>query len=240
MNLNKGNALYQGKAKTLYATDNPDYLIMQSRDDVSAFDGVKTDQLSEKGAVNNQFNAYIMAMLAEQGIANHHVEATAADESIVKKLAMLPIECVVRNFAAGSLCRRLGVEQGMAFDPPIFEFFYKDDELHDPLINECHITTFGWATVAQIEQMKQLSLAVNQVLHPFFAKGGLRLVDYKLEFGIFNGELLLGDEFTPDGCRIWEENSTESFDKDRYRHDTGDAIAGYKAAADRLGIPLTL
>lgn len=234
----KQQELYRGKAKTVFATDNPDHCIIEFRDDATAFDGTKKASLSDKGAVNNQFNAFMMQHLEAAGVKTHFVEQASANTSVFKRMDMIPVECVVRNKAAGSLCRRLGVDEGTDFEPPLFEFFYKSDELHDPLINDNHIIAFGWATEAEIAQMKVLTLQVNDVLKPLFAKAGMQLVDYKLEFGRFHGEIVLGDEFTPDGCRIWDSSTNEKLDKDRFRQDLGDVIESYKAVADRLGIEI--
>lgn len=228
---------YQGKAKSLYRSSDPDKLIMVFRDDVSAFDGTKTDILPGKGVLNNQFNAYIMAKLAEAGVVTQMEAVYAPDAAVVKHLDMLPIECVVRNYAAGSLCRRLGVERGQPLAPPLFEFFLKNDALHDPLITSDHIEHFGWATAEQVRRMRQLSLAINTVLSSLFAQVGLILVDYKLEFGVVNGTLVLGDEFTPDGCRLWDAKTKQNFDKDIYRQDTGDLLAAYRAVSQRIGVP---
>jgi phosphoribosylaminoimidazole-succinocarboxamide synthase len=199
---------------------------------------VKLAQLERKGVVNNHFNAFIMEALREKGIANHFIKLINDDTSLVKRLSMLPVECVVRNYAAGGICKRLGIEQGMALNPPTFEFFYKNDALGDPMINDSHIITFGWATQAQIEQMKTLTQAVNVILKEMFEKAGMILVDYKLEFGMFQGEMLLGDEFTPDGCRIWDLETKKVLDKDRFRQDLGNVVEAYEEVAHRLGIPL--
>lgn len=231
-------ALYSGKAKTVYTTDDPDLFVMEFRNDTSAFDGTKVAKLEGKGKVNNYFNAHIMEQLQAQGIATHLVKLLSEQTSLVKKLDMIPVECVIRNYAAGGICKRLGLEEGQAFETPIFEFFLKNDALHDPMICESHILTFGWATEAEIQQMKELTFKVNAVLKPLFAAGGLKLVDYKLEFGRSEGELLLGDEFTPDGCRLWDSETGEKFDKDRFRRDLGDVIGHYQQAAERLGIKL--
>lgn len=230
--------LYSGKAKTMYLTDNPDCLIVEFRDDTSAFDGLKTQQLARKGTVNNYFNAYIMNYLAEHGVVTHFIELHSATESIVKKLTMLPVECVIRNIAAGSICRRLGLEEGLELPQPIFEFFWKNDALHDPMINESHILTFGWGTQEQITQMKLLTHRVNEILQPLFLQHGMLLVDYKLEFGSFDNHLILGDEFTPDGCRIWDVATKEKLDKDRFRRDLGDVVESYEIASHRLGIQI--
>ena len=234
--MKKANELYRGKAKTVYLTDDPDRLILHFRNDTSAFDGEKLAQLERKGMVNNYFNAFIMQKLMDAGIKTHFEEVLSDDESQVLRLEMLPIECVVRNITAGSVCRRLGIEEGKECNPPTFEFFLKDDELHDPMINDSHILTFGWATEDDIKQMKALTLQVNEVLKPLFDNAGMLLVDYKLEFGRFKGELVLGDEFTPDGCRIWDKDTKEKLDKDRFRQDLGDVIESYEIAGKRLGI----
>lgn len=230
--------LYAGKAKTVFATDDPDRLIMEFRNDTSAFDGEKVAQLERKGLVNNYFNAFIMDKLAAAGIANHFEQRLSDNESVVKRLTMLPVECVVRNLAAGSLCRRLGIEEGRELVPPVFEFFLKNDALHDPMINESHIRTFGWATEAQMSQMKDLSLQVNSELKALFAAAGLLLVDYKLEFGVFQGQLMLGDEFSPDGCRLWDAQTGTKLDKDRFRQGLGGVVEAYEEVARRLGVPL--
>jgi len=231
--------LYTGKAKSLYTTEDPDQLLCVFRNDTSAFDGEKIEQLDRKGKVNNHFNAFIMQKLAKAGIPNHFEKIVKAEASLVKRLKMIPVECVVRNFAAGSLCRRLGVEAGKELQPPTFEFFLKNDALHDPMINESHIITFGWATKTAIEQMQKMTFAVNEVLKPLFQNAGLILVDYKLEFGYYHNALLLGDEFTPDGCRIWDAETKKVLDKDRFRKDMGDVVEAYEEVAHRLGVPLS-
>jgi phosphoribosylaminoimidazole-succinocarboxamide synthase len=236
--MEKLRELYSGKAKTLYLTDDPDSLIVHFRDDTSAFDGVKVEKLARKGMVNNYFNAHIMNYLAEHGVANHFVEILSKDESLVKKLDMIPVECVIRNITAGSICKRLGVAEGLQLQTPIFEFFLKNDALHDPMINDSHILVFNWASVSEIEAMKKLTHKVNELLKPLFLKAGMLLVDYKLEFGRFGKEIILGDEFTPDGCRIWDATTKEKLDKDRFRRDMGNVIESYEIASDRLGIAI--
>ncbi|MFO8023890.1 phosphoribosylaminoimidazolesuccinocarboxamide synthase [Thiohalophilus sp.] len=236
--MQKQQELYSGKAKTVFTTDDPNRLILEFRNDTSAFDGEKLAQLERKGMVNNKFNAFIMQQLQQAGIATHFESLLSDQESVVKKLAMLPIECVVRNLSAGSLCRRLGVEEGQLLNPPVFEFFLKNDALHDPLINDYHILAFNWATAGEIEHMKQLTFAVNDVLKQLFEQAGLLLVDYKLEFGRFEGELLLGDEFTPDGCRLWDAETRDKLDKDRFRQGLGGVVEAYEEVARRLGIAL--
>ncbi len=234
--MEKKAELCKGKAKSVYYTDDDDYLIIHFRNDTSAFDGERIEQLDRKGMVNNKFTAFIMEKLEQAGIKTHHVKLLSDEEALVKKLDMLPIECVVRNLSAGSLCKRLGIEEGLDLNPPTFEFFLKNDDLHDPMINEYHIRSFGWATDEDIEQMKVLTFQVNDVLKKLFADAGMLLVDYKLEFGRFKGELLLGDEFSPDGCRLWDMETRKKLDKDRFRQGLGGVIEAYEEVGHRLGI----
>lgn len=236
--MEKTEKLYAGKAKTVYRTADPEKLIILFRNDTSAFDGEKVEQLDRKGMINNHFNAFIMQKLEAAGVPTHFEELISDTESVVKNLDMLPIECVVRNISAGSLVRRLGVEEGMELSPPTFEFFLKDDSLHDPMINASHIITFGWATESEIANMKQLTLKVNEVLKQLFLDAGMLLVDYKLEFGRFGAELVLGDEFSPDGCRLWDEETRKKLDKDRFRQGLGGVIEAYEEVAQRLGVQL--
>jgi phosphoribosylaminoimidazole-succinocarboxamide synthase len=237
--MEKRDELYRGKAKTVYYTDDSDKLILHFRNDTSAFDGEKIEQLDRKGEVNNKFNHFIMTKLEEAGIATQ-VEALVSDtESLVKKLDMIPVECVVRNLSAGSLVRRLGVEEGKELSPPIFEFFLKNDALHDPMVNDYHILSFGWATEAQIAEMKALTFKVNAVLKALFDDAGMLLVDYKLEFGVDkDGNIVLGDEFTPDGCRLWDKETRKKMDKDRFRQGLGSVVETYIEVAERLGLAL--
>ena len=234
--MEKRDELYAGKAKSVFTTDDPERLVIVFRNDTSAFDGKKKEALDRKGAVNNQFNAAIMEMLHEAGIPTHFEKLLSANESLVKKLDMIPVECVVRNIAAGSIVRRLGVEEGKELNPPTFELFLKDDALGDPMINEYHVRSFGWATDEQIATMKALTFKVNDVLKQLFLDGNMLLVDYKLEFGLFHGEVVLGDEFSPDGCRLWDKDTREKMDKDRFRQDLGNVIEAYEEVGRRLGM----
>ncbi|MGQ7274681.1 phosphoribosylaminoimidazolesuccinocarboxamide synthase [Marinobacter sp. V034] len=234
--MEKREALYAGKAKSVYRTDDPNRFVLVFRDDTSAFDGEKMEQLARKGMVNNCFNAFIMGKLEEAGIPTHFVEKLSPTESLVKKLDMKPVECVIRNYAAGSLCRRLGVEEGQALNPPTFELFLKDDALHDPMINESLAVTFGWASADDLATMKSLTYRVNEVLKTLFDDAGMLLVDYKLEFGLSDGQIVLGDEFSPDGCRIWDKETRKKMDKDRFRQGLGSVIETYEEVGSRLGI----
>jgi phosphoribosylaminoimidazole-succinocarboxamide synthase len=240
--MEKRQELYKGKAKTVYATDDPHRLVMHYRDDVSAFDCVKLAKLDQKGETNNKINAYVMGKLAAAGVATHFVQVLNERESLVKAMKMVPVECVVRNVCAGSMAKRYGIEEGRKLAEPIFEFFLKSDALHDPLCNDDHIRALGWATAGEIAQMRAITHQVNAVLKPLFADAGIDLVDYKLEFGHPtddpNGPLVLGDEFTPDGCRLWDAKTGEKLDKDRFRRDLGEVIEHYREVATRIGAPL--
>ena len=212
--MEKKNELYKGKAKTVYATDDPHRLIMHYRDDVSAFDGVKVAQLAQKGETNNRINAYVMGKLAAAGVATHFVRLLDARESLVKAMKMLPVECVVRNVCAGSMAKRYGIEEGTRLAEPIFEFFLKSDALHDPLCNDDHIRVLGWATADEVAQMKAMTHKVNEVLKPMFADAGIDLVDYKLEFGhrptIRAAPSSWATNSRPDGCRLWDQDGQEA------------------------------
>jgi len=234
--MEKRDLLYTGKAKSVFATDDADHVVIVYRNDTSAFDGKRIEQLDRKGAVNNQFNAFIMDKLTAAGIATHQIKLLSPTESLVKRLHMIPVECVVRNYAAGSLVRRLGVEEGIALTPPTFELFLKNDALGDPMINEAHAVSFGWATLEQLTEMKRLSLQINDILKALFLAGDMLLVDFKLEFGVFNGAIVLGDEFSPDGCRLWDKETRKKLDKDRFRQGLGGVVEAYEEVAHRLGV----
>ncbi|MEN9559015.1 MAG: hypothetical protein RLZZ502_226 [Pseudomonadota bacterium] len=235
--MQKRQELYRGKAKTVWTTDDPQLLVMEYRNDTSAFDGVKLAQLDRKGEVNNKINAHIMGLLEAAGVACHFVKLLDEQHSLVKSLTMIPVECVVRNVAAGGMSKRLGIAEGTKLKHAVFEFFYKSDALHDPMINDSHITAFDWASEADIVAMKKLSFQVNEVLQRAFAQAGITLVDYKLEFGkLADGTLVLGDEFTPDGCRLWDAQTGEKMDKDRFRRDLGDVVHYYLEVGKRLGM----
>ncbi|MGE3482058.1 MAG: phosphoribosylaminoimidazolesuccinocarboxamide synthase [Gammaproteobacteria bacterium] len=230
--------LYSGKAKSVYTTADPDRLVLRFRDDTSAFDGRKVERLAHKGMINNKTNAFVMTQIERAGIPTHFESLLSDTDSLVKRLEMIPVECVVRNITAGSICRRLGVPENLELDPPTFEFFLKNDELHDPMVNEYHIRAFGWASDEDVATMKRLTFEVNDVLKRLFLDAGILLVDYKLEFGRFHGQVMLGDEFSADGCRLWDAESRKKLDKDRFRQDLGGVIEAYQEVASRLGIDL--
>ena len=234
--MEKREELYAGKAKSVYRTDDPDRFVLEFRDDTSAFDGEKKEQLNRKGMVNNKFNAFIMEKLEAAGVPTHFEALLSGTESLVKKLDMIPVECVVRNISAGSLCRRIGVEEGLELNPPTFELFLKNDALHDPMVNESLAVSFGWAGEQELARMKELTYKVNDVLKALFDDAGMLLVDYKLEFGRSEGDIVLGDEFSPDGCRIWDKETRKKMDKDRFRQGLGDVIETYEEVGRRLGI----
>lgn len=234
--MEKREQLYVGKAKSIFKTDDPDLVVMLFRNDTSAFDGKRVEQLDRKGMVNNKFNAFIMTKLQEAGIPTHFVKQLSDNETLVKSMKMIPVECVVRNLAAGSLVRRLGVQEGLELNPPTFELFLKNDALGDPMVNESHVQSFGWATDAQMARMKELTFKINNILKDIFDGGNLLLADFKVEFGIHNGEVMLGDEFSPDNCRLWDKDTREKLDKDRFRQGLGNVIESYEMVGKRLGI----
>jgi len=234
--MEKREQLYAGKAKSIYKTDDPDHVIMLFRNDTSAFDGKRIEQLDRKGMVNNKFNAFIMTKLQEAGIPTHFVKLVSDTEALVKTMQMIPVECVVRKLAAGSLVRRLGVQEGMDLNPPTFELFLKNDALGDPMVNESHVQSFGWATSEQLARMKELTFKINAVLKDLFASGNMLLVDFKVEFGLHKGEVILGDEFSPDGCRLWDKDTREKLDKDRFRQNLGNVVESYEMVGQRLGL----
>jgi len=236
--MQRGEQLYSGKAKSVYECDQDDALILRFRNDTSAFDGERIEQLDRKGMVNNKFNAFIMEHLENEGIATHFLKLLSDDEALVRRLDMFPIECVVRNIASGSICKRLGLEDGVDLTPPTFEFFLKNDGLHDPMINEYHIRSFAWADDEAVEVMKERTFKVNDILSKLFADAGMILVDFKLEFGRQGTSIYLGDEFTPDGCRIWDSETREKLDKDRFRKGLGGVVEAYEQVAQRLGLSI--
>lgn len=226
--MEKREKIYEGKAKQLFTTDNPDLLVQYFKDEATAFDGKKKGIIEHKGILNNKISSRIFRMLEEKGVKTHFVDTLSDREMLVKRLRIIPVEVVIRNIAAGSLCKRLGLEEGMALKEPTLEFFLKNDPLGDPMINEYHARVFGWATDAELDQMKETAFKVNKILSEFFSERGIILVDFKLEFGEHKGEVLLGDEITPDGCRLWDKATREKMDKDRFRRDLGKVEEAYQ------------
>lgn len=236
--MQKRAELYRGKAKTVYSTDDPDFLVLEFRNDTSAMDGERIEQFERKGMINNKFNYFIMEKLAQAGIPTQMERLLSDTEALVKKLEMIPVECVVRNRAAGSLVKRLGITEGVILTPPLFDMFLKNDAMHDPMINESYCRTFGWVSEENLARMKELTYKANDVLNTLFDDAGLILVDFKLEFGLFKGEVVLGDEFSPDGCRLWDKATMNKMDKDRFRQNLGGVIEAYEEVSRRLGVKL--
>ena len=232
--MNTQKKLYEGKAKILYQTDDPDLLLQYFKDDATAFDGVKKGTIVGKGVANNRISSALFSLLKKHGVDSHFVEQISDNEMLVKKVNIIPVEVVVRNISTGSLCRRYGVAEGLVFDEPVVELYYKDDELHDPLMNDDHVAVMALADRNELSQMKALALQVNSVLKEFFSSIGIRLVDFKLEFGRFHDEILLADEISPDTCRLWEKGSNRKLDKDRFRQDLGDVEKTYTEMMQRI------
>jgi phosphoribosylaminoimidazole-succinocarboxamide synthase len=228
--------LYEGKAKQVFATDDPTLVVVHYKDDATAFDGKKRGTIVGKGEMNNRMTAIFFAMLGEQGIATHFVERLSERDQLVTKVAIIPIEVVVRNIAAGSLSKRLGLPEGQDLPHPIVELYYKSDELGDPLINDDHIAILNLATPEQVAQIRRTALAINDILRAYLAERHVLLVDFKLEFGTdAAGTLLLADEISPDTCRFWDADTREKLDKDRFRRDLGGVEAAYQDMLRRLG-----
>ncbi|WP_420841242.1 phosphoribosylaminoimidazolesuccinocarboxamide synthase [Evansella clarkii] len=236
MTLNKGACLYEGKAKRIYATEYPDQYWVEYKDDATAFNGEKKDVLQGKGRLNNEISSLIFSLLKQDGIDSHFIKRISENEQLVKKVEIVPLEVVVRNIAAGSLVKRLGMERGTVFPEPVLEFYYKDDSLGDPLINNEHIKVMELAAEEELETIKQIALKVNEKLKVIFSAIGTSLVDFKLEFGRdAEGRILLADEISPDTCRLWDEETGESLDKDLFRFGTGNLQDGYETILKRLG-----
>ncbi|MCR4874523.1 MAG: phosphoribosylaminoimidazolesuccinocarboxamide synthase [Clostridia bacterium] len=227
--------LYEGKAKKVYATENEDLVIVSYKDDATAFDGQKKGTIVGKGVVNNRMSNYLMQVLEKQGIKTHFVEELNDRETVVRKVSIVPLEVIIRNISAGSFAKRYGVEEGIVFDEPTIEFSYKNDDLHDPLINDYHALALKLATKDEIAQIKSMAFKVNEVLKAYFIKLGVKLVDFKLEFGrLKDGTIVLADEISPDTCRFWDAKTNEKLDKDRFRRDLGNVEDAYKEMMRRV------
>ena len=232
--MNKGNMLYEGKAKKIFLTEKDDELIQYFKDDATAFNAEKRGTILEKGIVNNAISAKLFQHLADAGIPSHFIQQINDREMLTRRVKIIPVEVVVRNRATGSIVKRLGLKEGLIIDPPLVEFFYKDDSLGDPLISEDHIRLLKLATPGQIEELRQQALKVNEVLKPFFQKKGMFLVDFKLEFGLWSGQIILADEISPDTCRFWDIQTGERMDKDRFRKDLGRIEETYQEVLKRV------
>lgn len=235
--MEKRELLYEGKAKKLFATADSNLVIQYFKDDATAFDGTKKSTIESKGVINNACSEIFFELLEGKGIATHFVERLNEREMLCKRLDIVPVEMIVRNVMAGSLARRLGRDEGAPLSAPIVEYCYKSDALHDPLINRWHVTVLGFASGAEIDTMTAMALRVNEVLVPFLAARKLLLVDMKLEFGRYAGDILLGDEICPDTCRFWDADTGQKLDKDRFRHDLGGVAEAYHEVHRRLTSP---
>ena len=226
--MEKREQLYEGKAKKVYATDNPELLIVSYKDDATAFNGLKKGTISGKGVINNQMSNMLMQKLEECGVPTHFVEELSERETVVKRVSIVPLEVIVRNIAAGSFSKRYGVPEGKIFEKPTVEFSYKNDDLGDPLINDYHAMAIDVATETEIETIKEYALKVNEFLKSFWSECGVTLVDFKLEFGkTSDGAIILADEISPDTCRLWDSKTGEKLDKDRFRRDLGGVEDAY-------------
>ncbi|MBE0450432.1 MAG: phosphoribosylaminoimidazolesuccinocarboxamide synthase [Clostridia bacterium] len=232
--MNKLEMLYEGKAKRVYKTDVENRYWIEYKDDATAFNGEKKGQILDKGIVNNKMSGLLFQMLEVEGIPTHFEELLSDREQVVKAVEILPLEVIVRNVAAGSLAKRLGLEEGVIMKETVLEFCYKDDALGDPMINDYHIAAMGYATKDQVETIKEYALKVNQLLQKFFLERGLKLIDFKLEFGLYEGKVILADEISPDTCRLWDAKTDKKMDKDRFRRDLGDVESVYQEVLGRV------
>ena len=240
--MKKGKKLYEGKAKVIFATDNKDFVIQHFKDDATAFNNQKKAKIEGKGVLNNRISEHILTNLSQCGIKTHFIKRLNMREQLIKKAEIFPIEFVVRNIATGSLTKRLGIPEGTVLESPLLEYCYKKDELNDPLISKEHIYLFDWATESDIKIIDKMTLRINDLLIGMFRGIGIKLVDFKIEYGVAwnkdsdEKEIVLADEISPDTCRLWDSKTEKKLDKDRFRKDLGNIIQGYQEVARRLGI----
>ena len=232
--MQKLEQIYEGKAKKVFKTDDPELLIVDYKDDATAFNGLKKGTILGKGVINNQMTNRLMAKMEKAGIPTHFVEELSERDTLVKKVSIVPLEVIIRNISAGSFAKRYGVEEGIVFSEPTIEFSYKNDDLHDPLMNAYHAVALKLATWEEIELIKKYAFAVNDTLKAFWSECGVTLVDFKLEFGRTDEGLVLCDEISPDSCRLWDMETNKKLDKDRFRRDLGDVLGGYRDVLARL------
>lgn len=228
--------LYEGKAKKVYATNDKDLVIVDYKDDATAFNGLKKGTIVGKGVINNRMTNYLMKMLAEHGVETHFVEELSDRRTLVKNVEIVPLEVIMRNVVAGSLSKRTGRPEGDIPSMPILELYYKSDELGDPMINADHALAFGWATGDELAVIETTARKINEVLKEFFAGVGVDLIDFKIEFGRYHGKIILADEISPDTCRFWDSKTKEKLDKDRFRRDMGGAEGAYREMMRRIGL----
>lgn len=227
--------LYEGKAKQIFSTENENEFVVYYKDDATAFNGEKKAEIASKGILNNKISTIMFEELAKEGIESHFIKGLSDREMLVKKVEILPLEVIVRNITAGSFCKRYGVEEGIVLDTPTFEMSYKNDDFGDPLLNDDHAVALKLATREEIDFLRTQTLKINEIMKKFFLRMDLKLVDFKLEFGKdVNGNVILADEISPDTCRLWDVNTNEKLDKDRFRRDLGDLVQGYEEVLARL------
>ncbi len=234
--MEKLDLLYEGKAKKVFKTADPDVLIVDYKDDATAFNGIKKGTIVGKGVINNKMTNKVFQLLEKKGVPTHFIEQLSDRETAVKKVSIVPLEVIIRNVAAGSFSKRLGVEEGVEFKEPTIEFSYKNDDLGDPLINSYFAVALGLATWEEIDTIKKYAFKVNEVLKEYFLQADIQLVDFKIEFGRYHGEIILADETSPDTCRLWDVHTKEKLDKDRFRRDLGNVEEAYNEVFKRLGL----
>lgn len=233
--MEKTTQLYEGKAKRVFATNDPDLVIVSYKDDATALDGLKKGTITGKGVINNRMSNYLCRLLEKHGVPTHFVEELNDRETVVKKVSIVPLEVIIRNISAGSFAKRYGVDEGIVFAEPTIEFSYKNDYLHDPLINSYHALALGLATKKEIEEIKAMAFKVNDILKEYFLSLNVKLVDFKLEFGrLKDGTIVLADEISPDTCRFWDADTNEKLDKDRFRRDMGGVEDAYNEMMKRV------
>ena len=234
--MQKLEQLYEGKAKKVYKTEDPDVLIVDYKDDATAFNGIKKGTIMGKGVVNNRMTNHVFKILEEKGVPTHYIEELSDRETAVKKVQIVPLEVIIRNVAAGSFSKRLGVEEGTPFKEPTIEFSYKNDDLGDPLINSYFAVALGLATWEEIDTIKKYAFKVNEVLKEYFLQADIKLIDFKIEFGRYHDQIILADEISPDTCRLWDVHTNEKLDKDRFRRNLGNVEEAYNEVFKRLGL----
>ncbi|HIR05574.1 MAG TPA: phosphoribosylaminoimidazolesuccinocarboxamide synthase [Candidatus Copromonas faecavium] len=234
--MKKVEMLYEGKAKKVYTTEDPDVLIVDYKDDATAFDGQKKGTIVGKGAINNRMTNHIFKLFEKDGIPTHYIEELSDRETAVKKVEIIPLEVIIRNITAGSFAKKMGVEEGIVLKRPTLEFSYKNDDLHDPFINRYYALALDLATEEEIDTIEKYAFQVNEIMKKYFDSLGIDLVDFKIEFGRYKGQVILADEVSPDTCRLWDKETHEKLDKDRFRRDMGNVEDAYNEVFRRLGI----
>ncbi|MDU6263477.1 MAG: phosphoribosylaminoimidazolesuccinocarboxamide synthase [Anaerocolumna aminovalerica] len=234
--MKKLDMLYEGKAKKVFKTDVEDVYVVDYKDDATAFNGLKKGTIVGKGVINNRMSNHLFQVLEKEGVPTHFIEELSERETAVKKVEIIPLEVIIRNFSAGSFAKKLGIEEGRKLLIPTLEFSYKDDDLGDPMINDYYAIAIGVATREEIERISEMAFKVNEVLKKYFAECGIELVDFKIEFGRHKDEIILADEISPDTCRLWDINTHEKLDKDRFRRDLGNVEGAYNEVFKRLGL----